>query len=224
MLLMARWLINDSELWAGFVTLAAVPPAVAVTPFTYMLGGNIVFSLIGTAALYLMALGLTPGMMILFLGAGFFNPLRVLLVLVQLIIVPLIISRVFLATGLDQKITKWRDTAVSWSFFIVIFTVIGLNRLVFFEQPDILLRVIIIAITVTFGLGHFTYFIARRLGTDHKTSISYIIIGTNKNGGLASAIALAFLGQRAAFPAAIVGLFNIISIVWWGFYFKKWAK
>ena len=28
-LLMARWLIDDSELWAGFAIIAAVPPAVA---------------------------------------------------------------------------------------------------------------------------------------------------------------------------------------------------
>lgn len=53
MLLMARWLINDSEIWAGFVTLAAMPPAISVTPYSYMLGGNTVSSLMGTTGLYL---------------------------------------------------------------------------------------------------------------------------------------------------------------------------
>ena len=38
MLVMAWWLIDDTELWVGFVILAAVPPAVAVIPFSYALG------------------------------------------------------------------------------------------------------------------------------------------------------------------------------------------
>ena len=46
-LLMGRWLINDSEFWAGLVILAAVPLAVAVVPFSYILGANTVFSLTG---------------------------------------------------------------------------------------------------------------------------------------------------------------------------------
>ena len=40
MLLMARWLINDREIWTGFVTLAAMPPPVALVPFSYILGGD----------------------------------------------------------------------------------------------------------------------------------------------------------------------------------------
>ncbi|MFC1903974.1 hypothetical protein ACFLW9_03735 [Chloroflexota bacterium] len=39
-LLLAKWLIDDPELWTGFVIVAAVPPAVAVVPFTHILGGR----------------------------------------------------------------------------------------------------------------------------------------------------------------------------------------
>jgi len=114
MLLMARWLINDSEIWAGFVTLAAMPPAISVTPFSYMLGGDTVFSLMGTTGLYLAALGLTPGIMMLLLGADFVNPARLLLILAQLIVIPLGVSRLLLYTGLAQSVIKWRDTAINW--------------------------------------------------------------------------------------------------------------
>ena len=55
-LLMAWWLITDHELWTGFVVVAAVPPAVAVVPFSFMLGGNTLFSLVGMAGAYLAAL------------------------------------------------------------------------------------------------------------------------------------------------------------------------
>ncbi len=42
-LLMGRWLIDDSELWTGLVVIAAVPPAIAAVPWTYVLGGDTLF-------------------------------------------------------------------------------------------------------------------------------------------------------------------------------------
>lgn len=224
MLLMARWLINDSEIWAGFVTVAAMPPAISVTPFSYMLGADTVFPLIGTTGLYLAALGLTPGIMMLLLGADFVNPARLLLILVQLIVIPLAVSRALLSAGLAQSVIKWRDTAINWIFFITIYIIIGLNRQVFFGQPDILLKVVIISFVVSFAVGHAIDFIARKLHIDRPSSISWMLMGTKKNTGLASVIALTFIGERAAFPAAILAVFGVLTIMWWGFYFKKQAK
>ncbi|MFC2024503.1 bile acid:sodium symporter family protein [Chloroflexota bacterium] len=221
LLLMSWRLIDDSELWKGFVTMASVPPAISVTPITYALGGNTLISLIGTTGLYLIALGLTPGIMIIFLGTDLISPLMVLLTLTQLIIVPLLISRLLRFKGLDKHIDKWRDTAVNWCFFVVIFTVIGLNRQAFFEQPSTLFQVIVIAITVTFGLGHVVGFIATKLNVDRETNISYMLMSSRKNSGLASAVALSFFSRRAAFPAAIVNLIGLLCTVWWSYYFKK---
>ena len=109
-------------------------------------------------------------------------------------------------------------------FFITIYIIIGLNRQVFFEQPDILLKVVIISFVVTFAVGHAIEFITRKLDIDRASSISRMVMGTKKNTGLASVIALTFLGERAAFPAAILAVFGVLTIVWWGFYFKKQAK
>lgn len=224
MLLMARWLINDSEIWAGFVTLAAMPPAISVTPYSYMLGGNTISSLMGTTGLYLAALGLTPGIMMLWLGANFVNPARLLLILAQLIVIPLGVSRLLLATGLAQNVIKWRDTAINWVFFITIYIIIGLNRQVFWEQPDVLLQVIIIAATYTFGLGHAIDFITRKLHIDRPSSTTWILMGTRKNTGLASVIALSFLGERATIPVAASAMFSLLYFVWLGFYLKKEVK
>ena len=59
MLLMARWLIVDPDIRLGFLVIAAMPPGISVVPFSYMLGGNTVFALLGTTGLDLVALGLT---------------------------------------------------------------------------------------------------------------------------------------------------------------------
>ena len=91
-ILLATWLIDDSALWSGLVIVAAVPPAVAVVPFSYMLGGNMLFSLTGLVATYLAALVFTPLIMLLFLDVGFFNPMQLLPILGQLIVVPLVLS------------------------------------------------------------------------------------------------------------------------------------
>ena len=220
-LLMARWLINDSEIRAGFIIIAAIPPAITATAFSYMLRGNAVFSLIGTTGSYLAALGITPGMMILLLGTDFINPTRLLLILVQLIVIPLAVSRALLYTGLAQNVVKWRDTAINWIFFIGFYIIIGINRQVFLEQPNVLFKVVIIALTLTFGLGHTIDFIARKLKIDQSTRISWIIMGTRKNTGLASVIALTLLGERATIPVAVLAMFAVLFIIWMGFYFKK---
>ena len=162
--------------------------------------------------------------MMLWLGADFISPLKLLLSLVELIVVPLAISRLLLRRGLAGSIVNWRDTAVNWCFFVILFTVIGLNRQVLFEQPELLLTVVIINVAVIFGLGHAIDFITRKLHLAQPTRISLILMGNHKNMALASVIALTFLGEKASFPSAIGGLVGMLSIVWWGFYFKKRAK
>ncbi len=221
MILLATWLINDSELWAGLVIVAAVPPAVAVVPFSYMLGGNTVFSLTGLIAAYLAALVLTPAIMMLFLDVGFLNPVELLSILGQLIVIPLVASRILLFTGLTRNINKWRGTVVNWSFFIVVFTIVGLNRQVFFGNFDVLLKITIIAILVSFILGFAIELIAKALHIDRATNVSLILMGTKKNYGLASVIALTLLSEKAAVPGTICLVFAILHTVWLSFHFKK---
>lgn len=220
-LLLAWWLIEDSQLWTGFVVFAAVPPAVGVVPFSYVLGGNVTFSLTGMIAAYLAALLITPGIMILFLGTGYLNPLTLLTILGELIILPIVLSRILLATGFASRIKPWQGTITNWSFFIVIYTIIGLNRQAFFRDFDTLALLIVIAVAISFILGFALYLIARKLRVSLETSISMILMGTTKNYGLASGILLNLFGERAALPASVCAVFGILHIVWLGFRFRK---
>lgn len=220
-LLLARWLITDHELWTGFVVVAAVPPAVAVVPFSFMLGGNTLFSLIGLAGAYLAALVLTPAAMVLLLGIDFFDPVDLLLILGQLVLIPVVASRILLFTGLSQRISRWRGTIVNWSFFVVIFTIVGLNRQAFFGEFDVLLRITIIAIVISFGLGYVIELVTRALHISRENSISLILMGSMKNYGLASGILLTLFSERAAIPASICAVFGILRFVWLGFHYRK---
>ncbi|MFC1930845.1 bile acid:sodium symporter family protein [Chloroflexota bacterium] len=222
-LLLAKWLIDDPELWTGFVIVAAVPPAVAVVPFTHILGGDVLFSLIGMTGAYLAALAIMPAAMALLLGTSFFDPVKLLSTLGQLIIIPIILSRVLLFTGMARRIERWRGTITNWSFFIVLFGIIGLNQQAFFGQFDILIRIIIIAIAISFVLGYVLELITKALRLKRETSVSVVLMGTLKNYGLASGILLALFSERAAIPASICTVFGISRLVWLGLRYKKRA-
>jgi BASS family bile acid:Na+ symporter len=220
-LLLAHWLINDKDLWTGFVVLAVVPPAVAIVPFTNILGGNTLFSLIGMTGAYLAALIVMPLVMALFLGVGYFDPVNLLLILSELIFVPIILSRILRVTGLAKRINPWRGTIVNWSFFVALFTIVGLNRQAFFGEIDTLVRIAIIGIVISFILGHIIEFAAKAFNVDHETSVSLVLMGSMKNYGLASGILLTLFGERAAIPASICTVFGILRFVWLSFYYRK---
>jgi BASS family bile acid:Na+ symporter len=220
-MLMALWLIPDEEIRTGFVILAAVPPAVAVLPFTYLLGGDSHFSLIGMTGTYLAALFIVPLAMLLFLGPGFFDPWKLLIILVELILVPIIVSRILLHTGAARHINPFRGTIVNWSYSVVVFTLVGLNQKAFFGEFDILLRVAIIAIVTSFALGYVLELISKALRLRHELTLSIIFMGTLKNYGLAGGILLALFTERSVIPVSVSLVFGIFLFVWLGFHFRK---
>jgi BASS family bile acid:Na+ symporter len=56
---------------------------------------------------------------------------------------------------------------------------------------------------------------------DPKKIISLVLLGTNKNTGLAAGLALALFGDRTALPATVSTIFMIVYIVWLGFKQRK---
>lgn len=221
MLLMAWWLIDDSEIWTGFVLLASVPPAVAVTPFSQSMNGNTRFALIGMIGCYLAAIGIIPLSMLIFLDIDYFDPLRLLLILGELVLIPILVSRVLIFTGIARRIASWRGTALNWIFFLVIFTLIGLNRQAFFGEFSILFKICIIGITVTFVLGYVIEMISKAFKVGHDNTISVVLMGTLKNYSLAGGIGLSLFGARSAIPPSICVVFGVLVVVWLGFHFGR---
>ena len=221
LLLIGKWGVDDPVLWGGVVILAAMPPATSVTPFTYLLGGDTTFALTGTAGLYLLSLVLAPGITLSILGQHVIETSRLLLVLVQLIVVPLLLSRALISTGLGQRIAKWRTQALNWCYFVVIFVVIGLNREFFFQAPLTLVSIVAMSAVATFGLGTLVNLVSKKLNIDSTRRISWVVMSTRKNHTLASVIAIDLLGEKAALPSAMLAIFSALYFVWLSFYFKK---
>jgi BASS family bile acid:Na+ symporter len=212
-------IIRDYELRTGFILLAAVPPAVAVIPFTYRLGGNTDFSLVGTVACYLAALFIVPIISAVFWGTSVIQPVSLLITLGELIALPLAIAQLLRRTGIASKLERYRGTIVNWGFFVVVYTIVGLNQSAFLEQPERLLPTAAAAFISTFVLAYIIDRVSRFSGVNRASRISLILSGTRKNYGMAAAIALALFSPRAA--AAVAMVFAIVHFIWLTFWVRR---
>jgi BASS family bile acid:Na+ symporter len=218
-------LMNPGKaLLTGFVLIAAVPPAIAVVPFTALLRGDRTFAFLGTIGCYLGALAITPLMAVGLLGTTFIQPFRIVKILVLLILLPLLISRVLRWVRLVDYIEPVRGAITNWSFALITFTIVGLNRELFLHNPTALIAPVMIALISTFGLGWVISWVARLLGVGHEKTISLIMLGTLKNAALAGGLALSLFNKQTAVPATVCAIFLIVYFIWLSFWLERRKK
>lgn len=205
--------VLEEPLRIGFVVLAAVPPAVAVIPFTSFLEGDMEFSLIGTLSCYLGAFIITPLILFTLLGLSFGFQVRLFITLVELIIIPLILSRILLRTSVASRIATIKGTLTNWSFFLVIYTVVGLNQEIFFSRPLSLIPAAAITAATTFVLGYGIERIGRLLRIDAKRVTSMVLLGTLKNTGFSAGLALTLFDKHTAIPSTIMNVFMLFYVI-----------
>jgi len=134
-LMIASLLISDEALWTGFVVLASVPAAVAVIPFADFLKGNAFYALVGAMGAYLSGIVIMPLIIFGFLGKSFaVEPDKLVITIVMLIVLPLMASRLLMWDGIDKRIAPFRGTITNWSFFLVVYAIVGLNRELFISK------------------------------------------------------------------------------------------
>ncbi len=206
--------IRDEALRAGFVILAAVPPAVAVIPFTAFLKGDETFSLIGTIGAYLGALMIMPLMVLAFLGPGLVDPSNLIIIMAELILAPLIVSRFLIRIRMDSRLESIKGLLTNWSFFLITYTITGLNRELILAQPLVLLPVALIALASTFLLGWAIEGVGKVAHVLPKRLVSLLLLGTLKNYGLAGGLALTLFSKETSVPATVSSVFMIVYIVW----------
>jgi len=214
-------LIQDEALRMGFILIAAVPPAVAVIPFTFFLKGDETLSLIGTAGAYLGALILMPVSALLFLGPGFVDATKLAIIMLELILFPVIVSRLLLRTGLVPRLYSIRGPVTNWSFFLLTYTIVGLNRDLILGQPLSLFPVVVVALASTFLLGWGIEKAGTLLHLPEKVLTSLVLLGTLKNYGLAGGLALALFSKKTSVPATVSAVFMIVYVIWLEFKLKE---
>lgn len=215
-------MIRDEALRVGFILVAAVPPAVAVIPFANLLEGDQTLALIGTVGAYMAALIVMPAITLNLIGASFIEPWKLATVMLELIVLPLLVSRLLLWKGWHKPLARPSGALTNWSFFIVLYTIIGLNRTALVSQPLAIMPVILITFVGIFLMGYLIELIGRYYHIPQETLTSLNLLGTLKNYGLSGGLALTFFNREASLPSAVGTIFLIVYIVWLDFRRKKY--
>lgn len=205
-ILMAFLLTDNIMIFYGLIVIAASPPGVAVIPFTYILKGDMKFSVIGTFGAYIAAIFIAPLMISVFTD-GSVSPYSIFIIMLKIVVLPLVVSRLLLLKKFDRIVETIRGRVVDWGFALIIFIAVGMNRSAFFGEFGVLLKIFLILILSIFGVGLiFEYFFKKRWGMGHPDFISRNLLLTIKSSGFTAATSMAIFGDKAAMPSAALSI------------------
>jgi len=206
-LVLAYLFVPDPLVFTGFVIVVATPPAIAIIPFTINLGGDARYSITGVFGGNLFGIILTPLIFNLFTGESLVGPLDLLLILVKILIVPIILSRFFRRKKILKVVEKYRGNVVDWGYFLVSFTVIGLNRDLIINNPEISIIPFLILFFMMFVIGElYKFFIKKRI-YDKEIIISTNLMLTVKNAGFSAVVAITLFDDiKYALPSALLSI------------------
>lgn len=214
---LAHFIIDDKELFYGFVVIATTPPGVAIIPFSYILKGDVEYSIKGVLGAFLCTIFITPFAIKWITGNTLINSYDLLLLMLKTIVLPLAISRILLLHKPYKLVEKYRGKIVDWGFALLIFIAIGLNRNVFFNDPFILLKIAIVLFITHFGTGILFDKLTNVLKNDKAISVSQNLLLTIKSSGFAVVTAITLFGEKAAIPTAGLAIFVLLYLLFYSF-------
>jgi BASS family bile acid:Na+ symporter len=107
-----------------------------------------------------------------------------------------------------------KGAITNWGFFLLTYTIVGLNRELILHNPLSLLPVAFISVGSTFLLGWGIEGVGKVFRLQPKILTSLLLLGTLKNYGLAGGLALALFSKKTAAPATVSAVFMIVYIIW----------
>ncbi|MFP4468429.1 MAG: bile acid:sodium symporter family protein [Bacteroidales bacterium] len=209
--------------YIGFVLVVAAPPGPSVIPFSALLGGDNNFSVTGVFGLHLLAMLLTPMILLLLLGHAMVNPLVILQIMAQLILIPLLISRILRHPKILPRVEKVRSTIIKWGFFLVIAPIVGMSAPVFLNEPVSVLKISGVLFMAMFVMGLVYHVVMHRLGKPRGFIISSTLMMVIKSSAFAAVTAFTFFrgDARVALPPAVVSVFVTLFIVFYSLFVRR---
>ena len=209
------WILMPNEqLFYGFVVIATAPPGVAIVPFSGILKGNMDYSIIGVFGAFLASVIITPVIISLLSGAEATVPPGELIVLmIKLIIVPLVISRLLLMKQVFPVVEKIRGKMVDVGFALIIFTAVGMNRHVFFQNYDVLVLISLVLLAGTFGIGSIYEHVMKKTTQKSEFTIAQTLLLTIKSSGFSVVTAITLFGEKAAIPSAVLAVIVLLYLL-----------
>ncbi len=213
--------INEA-IYKGFVVIIATPPGVAIIPFSYLLKGNIQRATMATLAGFLASVFLAPFIVKFLTNNDQLSAWSLFLDTFEVVVIPIIISRFLLLKPIKNFTVAVRGKVVNWGFALIIFTAVGVNRMVFLSNIDILLNVGLILFVAIFVLGQLYDFLAEKFGMPSDERITQNLILTLKSSGFSVVIAMTLFGGDASIPPAVLSVFVLLYLLFLSF--KQWFQ
>ncbi|MFC2111553.1 hypothetical protein ACFLQ5_03795 [Bacteroidota bacterium] len=207
----ALFFINDTDIFYGFVVVIAAAPGAAIIPFVAKLNGNLNHAIIGTFGAFVSSIVLTP----LILGiatASTVSPLEVFKTVSVVILLPLIISRLFVFGKVFSIIKRSRGYVIDIGFAIIIYISIGVNSNVFVDNFGLVLKIVPVFIFIMFVLTKL-YSVLMRNKLSAEDIISNKLLLSIKSSGFAIVLAMDVFNNRAAIPATIMSIMVLVYLL-----------
>jgi BASS family bile acid:Na+ symporter len=215
------FLIREEGFWVGMVLIAAAPPATTIIQLGNILRIDKQSMFSGMAGAYLGAALIVP-----LIGLGFlkFIPLNhfgLILLIAELVLLPLFLSRLAVDKDWDKLIENYKDHITDWCFFIIFYALVAGTRYLIIDRPLDIVFMFVIAAISTFLLGFIINLVGNYYGVAKEKISSLVFLGTMKNYGMAGAIALNVFNKKAALPALVFSVVMFIYTIWLKYKMKK---
>ncbi len=199
----------------GFIFIAISPPGLVIVPFAIKLNGDINRSVISVVIGYFASLIFIPiSFFLLGLTEGIFSWTSLIVLLFWSVIAPFIISRLLRLSFLTSY-SKHNGRVIDLLFFILIYTVIGTNSTVIYEDTILLLKVTGVLLLVLF-LGTMMYgFLMKKRGFPRPSIISNQLMYGVKNNGFSAILALSIGSDLGALPSVVLSVVLLIFLIFY---------
>ena len=200
----------DIHFWIGMVLIAAAPPAIAIIPLSNLFKADAILSIAGLAGAYLGALLIAPLIVLGFVKDIPLNYWGILLLVVELILLPLVVSRIAVEKEWDKIIEPYEGIIIDICFFIVFYTITASNKDILVDWSSDLSSIAIIAFLIIFLVALAIVKAGGFFHTAENKITSLLLLGTMKNYALAGGIGLIIFDRKAALSALIFAAVNFM--------------
>ena len=211
---LAWFLMPNRELFLGFVVIAVAPPGVAIVPFSGILKGDLNYSIVGVTGAFLASVFITPLIIGIFNGGSTsVSPLGLVWMMVKLVVIPLLLSRLLIHHSVVGVVKRIRGKVVDFGFATIIYTAIGMNRALFFQNQEVLLLSSVVLFVATFGIGSLFQFMMHRRNRRESLVIPQTLLLTVKSSGFSVITAFSLFGEQAAIPSAVFAIIVLLYLL-----------
>lgn len=214
--LVAYFIIKDidgySQYAPGLVFLAATPFAGSIGPLSFILRGDLEHALRSTIVVYVVALLWIPFIVWVTLGETV-DMTTVVKTVVELIGVPLILSRLFTKVMIDKTVM-----AVVLNCIIAFLVWLSVGSTNFGSAGFTVLAVfMIIAALRDVGLGLGTEAVEKKAGIPWSQRVTDVLMVSYKNKGIAIALCVAVMGPQTPYAMVAIAASIVVEVCWVAF-------